>query len=455
MGCRIKYDTCTICGNNAKNRTEYCDHLKYEMDKIDEHTGKQAAALNPSPNFFDSSWVIRPADRTGYMLKKVAYAINTSSYELGEHVEDLKQKSAEIGKSADIEKVLTGRVDETHSNLNKDDIALLSKYKDKVLPDAAKKTEPLKVKGIQIIIKHDPGDVLETTEGLGMPLGLGELLKFFMSKMDPGSECDDAIVKSASAHMSLMLDTLSEYPRFCEELVKLGKLDEGTFNEKLAQDLAPYVPQRATSEDYLSRRFVPQALRGVEEPRTQAYTYTDPNTGARYKTNLHAIQNMHDSLTERAYKVKMMKAAPLLGASALLGATSLGIGGTAGKLGRGKAIAAGLGSIATGLYGGHQLLKPTKLTGPMVMTDQGRPVSGWTEMMRTASAPRETSYMLRRAIDGDIPKLAASTVNSVRARIKEAVVIDDDAPVLGPTLDLDKVAQIIGESILAFGNSTT
>lgn len=447
--CRIKYDVCTLCGNKAKTRADYCDCLKFEMGKIDSHTGKQAAALNPSPDFFDSSWVIRPADRTGYMLKKVAYArpYEISSFELGERVEDLKEKSAAIGKSADIEKVLDGKVEEAKSHLTDSDIKLLSKYKDTVLPKA-KNTKPLKISAIRIIAQFSPGDALETTEGLGMPLGLGELLQYFMSRMAPDHEHDDKITKSANAHVPFILKLLEENPRFCDTLIKESNLFDGQFNPKLASQLEPYLPERATTGDYLARRMLPANLY-EGEPLTNVYTWTDPNTGQQYQTNQHAIQQMHDNLSGAAYKRKAMMAAPLLGASALLGTAAMALG-RKGFAHRGKAIAAGLGSAATGLYGGYQALKPTQLPGPTIMTDQGKPISGWTEMVRTASADsEETTYMLRRAIDKHSNILTSNKVAALNTAIKTAAVaLDTDDTVLGSDLDLEKVATIVGNSIV-------
>ena len=79
MGCKIPYDVCTVCGNKAPTRKQYCDHLKYEMGKI-YPDGVQSCALNPSPKFFDSSWVIRPADRTGYTRSPLSCRCPRPSY---------------------------------------------------------------------------------------------------------------------------------------------------------------------------------------------------------------------------------------------------------------------------------------------------------------------------------------------------------------------------------------
>lgn len=71
MSCRVPFDICSVCGNQAASRREYCDHLKYEMGQVKEG-GYQVFAINDRPCFFDISSVFRPADRIAYSLQKVA-----------------------------------------------------------------------------------------------------------------------------------------------------------------------------------------------------------------------------------------------------------------------------------------------------------------------------------------------------------------------------------------------
>lgn len=73
MACKVPYDICTACGNKARTRAEYCDHLTNHMTDITK-TGHQIFAVNDRPNFFDISKVLKPADRIAYSLQKVAEA---------------------------------------------------------------------------------------------------------------------------------------------------------------------------------------------------------------------------------------------------------------------------------------------------------------------------------------------------------------------------------------------
>jgi len=282
--------------------------------------------------------------------------------------------------------------------------------------------------------------VMETTESLGSPMCLSDLMRYFMGKMSPGSECSDGLLKSANMHVPVILDVLSQYPRFAEELIKVGNFEKGSFNKKLAEEL--------TSGDYLERRFLPGYLRTNEAPRTTVYSYTDPVSGQNYKTNQSAIDKTHDQLTEHAYKVKALKAAPLLGTSAVLGANALAKG-FQGRPSRKAAILSGLGSLVTGAAGVHQITKPTTLDSPSTMTNEGKPISGWTEMVRTAAktAP-EINYMIKRATDRPSESLPSAYKADLVKRIKMAELEDTYSNILGPTLDLDQVAQTIGDSII-------
>ncbi len=71
MGCRVKFDVCSVCGNKAHKRSEYCVHLKKHMGEI-LPDGRQVYAINPNPRFFDISFVWIGADKTAKVLSKVA-----------------------------------------------------------------------------------------------------------------------------------------------------------------------------------------------------------------------------------------------------------------------------------------------------------------------------------------------------------------------------------------------
>lgn len=79
MGCTIDHDVCSICGNHARTRAEYCDETNCCDTKTGEYfpgcrnglmkiasDGRMQFVYNIKPTFFDLSYVGVPADRTGY-----------------------------------------------------------------------------------------------------------------------------------------------------------------------------------------------------------------------------------------------------------------------------------------------------------------------------------------------------------------------------------------------------
>ena len=101
MGARVKYDECSICGNKAKNLGEYCEHLKYQMNRV-LPDGRKVYAINRHPKFFDISFVTIPADKTAYMFSKVAEYADED-----EVIEKLIKESEKI-KKAEITKNIPG-----------------------------------------------------------------------------------------------------------------------------------------------------------------------------------------------------------------------------------------------------------------------------------------------------------------------------------------------------------
>ena len=457
MGCRIKYDVCTNCSNKARTRAEYCDHLKYAMNEIDPNSGIQNAALNPSPDFFDSSWVIRPADRTGYMLKKIAaeapYEIRTSSYELGELRDAIVEKAAAIAKAADIEKILEGKPEMSLSSLDDTDQRLLSKYQDTCGLDESVGTDPGIQKTVHIMIKYKPKEALGTSEAMGLPLGVENIIRYFVDRMsgDP-APCGCDSIKSASHFTPTIVELFTAFPRFYADVVKLGKLDEPyTVNEELATKLAALAP-RSVTEDYFYRKHIPEDFREDERGNTDVMSWTDPTTGRAYNTNYGNVRNMNDTLVQHGLKRKALQSGSLLGTGALLGGAALALSrrGPLGLWNKKPLTALGLGATGAGLtgLGAHKLMSKTPTVGPKIRTDQGETISGWTEMAPKTGAALvpELHYLRHRMVDG--PHTKTGCDKRLLTHLSKFTVRDDHTELLGPTLDLNKVAQVLGDAIL-------
>lgn len=71
MGARVAFDVCRICGHKSKTRADYCNHCKDQLGQV-LPDGRKVCVDNPDPVFFDLSIVVVGADRTSYVMMKVA-----------------------------------------------------------------------------------------------------------------------------------------------------------------------------------------------------------------------------------------------------------------------------------------------------------------------------------------------------------------------------------------------
>lgn len=116
MGCRVKFDVCTICGNQAKTRDEYCCHISktasypYGMKSV-LSDGRICGVLNPNPKFHDISRLPeRPAFVGSEHMLKVA---RDHSYDIFEREDTKPEKMASVApgqKTADMVKRIPGHV---------------------------------------------------------------------------------------------------------------------------------------------------------------------------------------------------------------------------------------------------------------------------------------------------------------------------------------------------------
>lgn len=75
MAAKLPWDKCSSCGNIRKTAAakDTCECIRTKLTKI-ASDGSQVYAVNEHPRFFDISFVYKPADRTAYVMKKVASA---------------------------------------------------------------------------------------------------------------------------------------------------------------------------------------------------------------------------------------------------------------------------------------------------------------------------------------------------------------------------------------------
>lgn len=131
MACHTPFDTCSVCGNRARSRNEYCTHLRNELGKV-YPDGKKVMAINDGAlKFFDQSIVFKPADVTSSVLQKLAYATSSDFQPVLGSAESadligLQEKSANITKLSDLIKEVEGTTVAASGSVN----TLLDRVKD-------------------------------------------------------------------------------------------------------------------------------------------------------------------------------------------------------------------------------------------------------------------------------------------------------------------------------------
>jgi len=123
MGCRVSHTQCSVCGNKAKVRAEFCKHVNTMRNNI-LPDGTRVYEVNYNPRFHDISVVLNGADRTAKLLEKVAsyneapISPNTLIFPLPEeevfseyeNIIFAKAASVDITKVADFKKIIMDKI---------------------------------------------------------------------------------------------------------------------------------------------------------------------------------------------------------------------------------------------------------------------------------------------------------------------------------------------------------
>lgn len=298
----VAVHNCTVCGNRAPTRKQYCDHLKFEMTRL-RPDGLKVGALNPSPRFFDSSWVIRPADRTAYMLKKVAehadrpYAL-WSSFDKGALVEDLQAKAAAARKLAVIDKVVKG-----YPALSRDDASvcpehdLVRQFKDTVLPSIVERSTSLDDKDIEQLTPHGLTSALGGMFEQNMQLSTPEFLRLFFKKTCPRFKPPGRLLDVMTGLQGNIFQLFGEQPTLIEESISV--FQNGQPTQSVRRIIRPLSEKHGSVGSYLGKKLTPNVLRDSQRaPTTEMLEVEDPETGQMYRTTRGAATRAQDSVDE-------------------------------------------------------------------------------------------------------------------------------------------------------------
>lgn len=315
MGTKIRFDVCSICGNKAPSRAQYCDHAKYQLG-VFLPNGKQVGVWNPSPRFFDISIVRRPADRVAFMMKKVAESVPEirSSAILGERIEFLQNKMADAKKMSVINKIIRG--DTVAAKEDDGDLNIVKNYADQVAKPAAQAMPPLSNATIQEMLQYRPAAVLASLASMGIFLTTPEFIKFFIGKAAPGVQIPDKLLQRAVDTQQLVFEMLAQNPDLMEEVRNTDFLDLSTDNidPELVEKFSPLLEKRSQQDDYMRHRLVKCALE-PGQGNWDILEIVDPRTGERYRTTRRAVRDAREALPKAKLHTTLRS---LLGGGALM-----------------------------------------------------------------------------------------------------------------------------------------
>ena len=306
MGTKIAYDVCDLCGNQAKTRADYCEHLKYQMMEL-LPDGRRVFCWNPSPNLFDLSFVRRGADKIAFTMIKAAtdVAMDTvpiiSSAELGEKVAALDMKMAAAKKLADMVKQIKGEPVET-SNLPKAEEMLSKSFIQHSLPDVLDRRPEFDEKTLDNAANEfSTEEIMATMARMGLDPTAGETTSLIAKKLNPGMAVPPEVKVAADIVSEALIHLAAVDTIFTNALDQLPwtKLSEEHFNPKLAEQLKPWMEKRSNLKRFLYMNAMPEPFRPNEPGRWDQVQTQDPMTGQGYTTTRGAADMANNANVKR------------------------------------------------------------------------------------------------------------------------------------------------------------
>ena len=255
MGCRIKYDVCTICGNKAPTRADYCKHLKYELNDI-YPDGRIVAADNPAPKFFDISMVWRPADKIGYMMKKVAsrHPFGKGASSASQYLKTAAKSSISkyLNKAAEIDKIILG-VGVNPKSISQDEHRLSVQWLKTIAPKMISSYNRLSDETIKDLSKREFSSVLKGLADKDIFLMTPEFLDLIFQKV-LGCAAPSGLASKMVQLQSSIFDLLSKNPESSSEIIEEGVIDPKAVP---SQDLEKKLSSVTRQHTYRSTEFRP------------------------------------------------------------------------------------------------------------------------------------------------------------------------------------------------------
>ncbi len=254
------------------SKTEkYCHHMKFHRNRL-MSSGERACVVNLRPKFFDISWVKTNADKSAFVLDKVAEEIeqadeNELARRLIENEKRAEEKKAIEDKKADISKDVPGEV------VSDDAEAIKEYYTQKLIPEIMPYEKEIPDNVIDMAAKkYSLGEILSTFMTMGMFPHPREFQRIILIQLG-----DNDALSAMSSPENVLTPTILN--AIAPQLSGDPGLDFGIKHDNISLDLGrmleQFVPQRSYYRPYVAKRIV--MIKKAEYNRSNAYMVSDPN----------------------------------------------------------------------------------------------------------------------------------------------------------------------------------
>lgn len=238
MGAKVKYDICSICGQQSKSISAYCTHLKSQMAQI-LPDGRIVCAYNPWPRFFDLSFVLLRAAKEAAILQKVASsdAARSMTEFLDNYVPLDTPQAFEKAASSKVAKVKLAELEKRFPAV----------YYQIVRP-LYQNEESLPKGLLERLSSYSFPEILSSTAASGIVLRPPEFQHLYLSRNGhpdlAGQLLHDGRVFDCGQHNGLHNGGISYLLR------------DGDISMPVLRELADWIPRRSVLQPFVSRRIV-------------------------------------------------------------------------------------------------------------------------------------------------------------------------------------------------------
>ena len=264
MGCKVKYDRCSICQNKAKSRSEYCIHLQNYLRQIVSREmadrwsrelgitilpGSAVMMFNDHPKFFDISEVYIGAERTAFVLGKAAHIGHvTPSIDIADAygvTDNDIDKLSMIGKKSEIDKKIGGP--DSLQDFDGQVVAVSNKMKDKI--DVTNLRVMADEPEINTSVLNSMAQAAPLSRILSTMLGMGIQPK-------PREFQRIVLVSMGSSDIADALDKNNEIFDYTDEVKPIDlPIGSNGFDDCISRMLVGYVRDRSAYPEFLEPRF--------------------------------------------------------------------------------------------------------------------------------------------------------------------------------------------------------